>query len=139
VTNGLKPSMISRQSFLQTWRIEMKSEVRRGTVRFFDRRENKRFGIILFDHGNEAFFHFNDGSIVEIRKEGAHFSCVKLWIDPGVGDGVIFKCVANTNPKYSCPFRAVYWAFEPNYHLAMTSARRPLVTDMLRRIGFLPP
>jgi len=33
----------------------------RGTVKFFDSRDNKRFGFIRLESGEEIFFHFNDG------------------------------------------------------------------------------
>lgn len=37
----------------------------RGTVKWFDGRDGKRYGFILLPSGEEIFFHFNDGELIQ--------------------------------------------------------------------------
>lgn len=39
----------------------MKLRIETGVVKFFDGRDNKRFGFIVLESGEEIFFHYNDG------------------------------------------------------------------------------
>ncbi|MCJ7793288.1 MAG: cold shock domain-containing protein [Candidatus Marinimicrobia bacterium] len=50
-----------------------------GVVKFFDGRDNKRYGFLRLDSGEEIFFHFNDGMSIKAGK------CAPEWCDPPKG------------------------------------------------------
>ena len=70
------------EEFSQQHHEESPSKVEIGTVKFFDNRDNKRFGFITVEGGGEIFFHFNDGE----NAEGS-----KLEVEPKKGDTVVFR------------------------------------------------
>jgi len=78
-----------------------------GIVKFFDSRDNKRYGFIVLDSGEEIFFHYNDGRI-----PGANI-CGLDWYMPNIdsetvldypkaGDRLFFeRSKAKKGPKAS--------------------------------------
>lgn len=55
---------------------QLEPGIETGIVKFFDGRDNKRFGFIVLESGEEIFFHYNDGMIA-----AAGESCL-VWYTP---------------------------------------------------------
>ncbi len=96
-----------------------------GTVKFFDSRDNKRYGFISVEGGEEIFFHFNDGQpfmAIADRDEpifGGKFGQKLQEIfsiparDPRPGDKIFFiRCRGRKGYK-ACP-----WGFAEDYERA---------------------
>jgi len=81
-----------------------------GIVKFFDSRDNKRFGFVTVDGGGEIFFHFNDGENIEADKSEPKFSGGKLKSKPKKGDRIAFE----RNSGYKGP-KAAPWGFADDY------------------------
>ena len=84
-----------------------------GTVKFFDSRDNKRFGFIDVNGGGEIFFHFNDGENIEAGGDEPRFCGGKLNKEPKKGDVVIFE----RKSGYKGP-KAAPWGFEQDHRRA---------------------
>ena len=77
-----------------------------GTVKFFDSRDNKRYGFIVVDGGGEIFFHFNDGENITTNKTKPSFCAGKVKRDPVKGDRIIFERRPGSKGAKASP-----WAF----------------------------
>jgi len=96
-------------------------EMELGTVKFFNNRDDKRFGFIVADTGDEVFFHLNNGVNIKIE------SVKGLWRQgfgstyayasgkfPKNGDRLIFKREEGRKGPKAC-----FWAFMSEYELAL--------------------
>jgi cold shock CspA family protein len=72
----------------------------KGTVKFFDARDNKRFGFLTLEDGKEIFFHFNDGQYIVAGNASPEFSRKDpmfpdddeiIISEPKQGDTIIFQ------------------------------------------------
>ncbi len=85
-----------------------------GTVKWFDSREEKRYGFIVRDTGGEIFFHLNDGRGFGMGEERPVFSeGVRLSHIPLPGDRVAFAIGHGTKGEKASP-----WGFEAQYNEA---------------------
>ncbi len=81
-----------------------------GIVKFFDSRDNKRFGFLRLESGEEIFFHFNDGENLEEGDEEPQFCGGRPGHDPQKGDRLVFE----RNHGYKGP-KAAPWGFAQDY------------------------
>ena len=88
-----------------------------GTVKFFDSRDNKRFGFIAVDDGGEIFFHFNDGENIEASGDEPRFCGGKLNREPKKGDVIVFGRKFGYKGHKAAP-----WGFEQDYRRAENKA-----------------
>lgn len=103
-----------------------------GTVKFFDSRDNKRFGFIAVDGGGEIFFHFNDGENIEAGGDEPRFCGGKLNREPKKGDVIVFEC--NSGYKGQGP-KAAPWGFERDHRRVETeSDTRQTIGQMMEVI-----
>ena len=71
--------------------------VETGIVKFFDSRDNKRFGFIKLESGEEIFFHFNDGRVATSEVDGwIHWlrpdEVYRSYLEyPKIGDRLMFE------------------------------------------------
>lgn len=101
-----------------------------GTVKFFDSRDNKRFGFIAVDGGGEIFFHFNDGENIEASGDEPRFCGGKLNREPKKGDVVVFERKSGYKGAKAAP-----WGFERNHRRAETeSDARQAIGQMMEVI-----
>lgn len=95
-----------------------------GIVKFFDSRDNKRFGFLRFDgQTNDIFFHFNDGCrIIPGEDELPVFlENSRVVRDPQKGDRVFFNLRFNNKGSKACP-----WGFLSEYEDAeLVILKRP--------------
>lgn len=63
----------------------------KGTVKFFDSRDNKRFGFIRLESGEEIFFHANDGRKTEAKGIEVKFIDEPISGLPKVGNELVFE------------------------------------------------
>lgn len=87
-----------------------------GRVKFFDSRENKRFGFFRTAPGEEIFFHFNDGQTFEVS---TYLETKVEWKDgrlrdPRRGDEIVFERAEGSKGPKACP-----WGFAEDYRKAM--------------------
>ena len=101
-----------------------------GIVKFFDSRDNKRFGFISVDGGREIFFHFNDGENVEVRGGEPRFCGGKLRREPRKGDELCFE----RKPGYNGP-KAAPWCFMVDLAEAEADADLPVDPDELAKLS----
>lgn len=95
-----------------------------GIVKFFDSRDNKRFGFIIVNGGGEIFFHFNDGENIKAGNNKPQFSDGKLKSEPKKGDRIVFE----RSSGYKGP-KAAPWGFADDYERAKKEiALRPAPT-----------
>ena len=103
------------------------SEMEEGIVKFFDSRDNKRFGFIIDENGKEIFFHFNDGENIIAGKEDAVFSEGKLRTEPKKGDAIVFiRTPGSKGPKASP------WGFAQDYDRATMEIDSRSAPDVFR-------
>lgn len=91
----------------------------RGTVKFFDSRDNKRFGFIRLESGEETFFHFNDGERITSGQSKPEFGG-STWVGkdgkryqlaaPKQGDGLVFRRADGSKGDKACP-----WGYAETY------------------------
>jgi hypothetical protein len=92
-----------------------------GVIKFFDSRDNKRFGFVTMKGKEEIFFHFNDGENIKAGKSEPVFSDGKLKREPKKGDLVMFYISLG----YKGP-KATPWGFADDYERAKKEiAARP--------------
>jgi len=111
----------------------------KGAVKFFDSRDNKRFGFIRLESGEEIFFHFNDGRNMEAGKDRPEWCDPprgkRLW-DPKANDVLVFeRTIGNQGPKASP------WTHEQLYLRAMkviNSRPRYRVMEQITTAGSEP-
>ena len=84
-----------------------------GSVKFFDSRDNKRFGFLRLESGEEIFFHFNDGENIEAGENEPLFCGGKMKREPKKGDRLVF----NRNFGHKGPVAAP-WGFTEDYERA---------------------
>jgi cold shock CspA family protein len=84
--------------------------MQRGTVKFFNNRDDKLYGFIIPDNqSDDVFFHFNNGKIVEAGATGPALKDGDLRM-PRKGDYLVFEVVASRKgPKVSV------WAFSSDW------------------------
>ncbi len=94
-----------------------------GTIKFFDSRNNKRYGFIAVDGGGEIFFHYNDGQNFDGQNFGVthgdqvvKFVGGRLGAEPKKGDRVMFDIVPGSKGRQ----KASPWGFADAY----TNARK---------------
>lgn len=92
-----------------------------GTIKFFDSRNNKRYGFIAVDGGGEIFFHYNDGQNFDGQNFGVthgdqvvKFVGGRLGAEPKKGDRVMFDIVPGSKGRQ----KASPWGFENEYERA---------------------
>lgn len=89
----------------------------KGVVKFFDSRDNRRFGFLRLESGEEIFFHFNDGMSMRAGKDQPEWCDPppgkRLW-DPKANDVLVFeRKMGKKGPKASP------WTHEMLYENAM--------------------
>lgn len=103
------------------------AELERSTVKFFDNRDNKRFGFLLLESGEEVFFHLNDGQKVTVGVGEPCLEYGKIFRTPRVGDDILFKRVQGRQGPKACP-----WVFGDEFdRLAVESEKntgKPMLT-----------
>lgn len=95
-----------------------------GTVKFFDNRDNKRFGFLSLDNGEEIFFHYNDGAAVKRGLGRVVFDERSgLSRDPRKGDRIAFERDRGRRGVKACP-----WTFADDYQRvnAESAKREPV-------------
>jgi cold shock CspA family protein len=92
-----------------------------GFVKFFDSRDNKRFGFITVDGGGEIFFHFNDGRNLRPGETEPYFGEGLPSADPRKDQRVVFNRSSNKKGDKASP-----WGFAEDYDRAKEKiAKRP--------------
>lgn len=95
-----------------------------GTVKFFDSRNNKRYGFIVVDGGGEIFFHYNDGGnfgvTYNLGDPMVSFVGGKLGTEPKKGDRVVFDIVPGSKGRS----KAFPWGFMAAYNRMYEKAVR---------------
>jgi len=81
----------------------------KGTVKFFNPAEGKRFGFIRTESGEEIFFHFGDGEVISVSDSGQPEWGgwdKKLAREPKRGDNVVFQRKEGKHGKgpKACPW-----------------------------------
>lgn len=100
------------------------SEMQTGSVKFFDNRDNKRFGFIVVNGGGEIFFHYNDGENIEAGTDTPQFCGGKLNDEPKKGDIIVFERSSGYKGHKAAP-----WGFATDYKKAEREiAARPAPT-----------
>lgn len=98
-----------------------------GVIKFFDSRDNKRFGFISVDGGGEIFFHLNDSESIVAGESEPKFSRKDLGLKPRQGDPVVFELSRNDKGPKAAP-----WGLAEEYNKAKEEItnRRPPCLDM---------
>lgn len=89
-----------------------------GTVKFFDSRDNKRFGFIRKDNGEEVFFHFNDGQCIVPGNFEPGFEEGRVTREPRKGDVVVFNEKSARKGNKASP-----WSYADDYEQAKKECR----------------
>lgn len=104
----------------------------RGKVKFFDSRDEKRFGFLLLPSGEEVFFHFNDGGPVEAGPTQPLFRTQLRPREPRKGDTLVFLRSSNRKGPKAAP-----WGFVDEYEQAEKEIdARPVYRLMKQEGGY---
>ncbi len=88
------------------------SKMETSIVKFFDSRDNKRFGFLKLESGDEIFFHLSDGRMVTL---GVGEPCMDYYNGslsrvPRVGDAILFNRDQGRKGPKACP-----WVFKDEF------------------------
>jgi hypothetical protein len=109
-----------------------------GIVKFFDRREDKRFGFIQKPNGDEVFFHLNDGRTLVPSTFDPEFYETSPSREPQKGDVLVFEEQPTRKGNRASP-----WGHIVDFEIARRACcpvhdpadleRYPFLLEVLRR------
>lgn len=95
------------------------SDMEKGFVKFFDNRDNKRFGFLRLETGEEIFFHFNDGAVPQAGVGQPELVEGVLKREPRKYDSVVFERSHGRKGDKASP-----WAFAEDYDRANAATKK---------------